>query len=631
MRNMDSRKYVVALMILLISFIFIVRLFYMQVIDDKWKDRAAEISENKVITQPARGVVYDRNKEKLISNVVFYDLRVVPNQAVGIDSVAFVKLLDISMEEYVKQMNAARKFSKRKSSEFLPQIPPDEFSAIAPELYKYPGFFEVERTLRVYPKSCGAHVLGYMNEVNDSDIVKNSYYKSGDFIGRIGVERSYETALRGQRGVKYYLQNSIGVETERYENGKYDTLAVQGKSITIGLDGELQAYCEKMMKNMLASVVAIEPSTGEILVMASSPGYDPNLLVGRRLGKNYMELEKDTLLPLRNRSVGSAYPPGSTFKLLMALIALQEGVATNETSLPCDKSLSGCHNHGSARGISDAVKMSCNPYFIQLTRRIIQQGKKTSHFADAAIGQDIWAKYVESFGIGTDLHVDFPGLAHGHVPNTNYYDNEFPSKEHPYGQYGWAFSTIYSNAIGQGEVLVTPLEMANIAAIMANRGYYYYPHFIREIEGEEIPAIYKQKNFTMVDAKHFEPVIDGMWRVVHEAGGTARLARLDSIAICGKTGTAENFKMINGKNMQMKDHSIFMGFAPKDNPKIAISVYIENTGFGGTWAAPFASLIIEKYITGFVSDTAKENRIMNAELIPDWSDVLPPKKPKNRR
>ena len=631
MRNMDNRKYVIALMVLLVSFIFTLQLFYMQVIDDKWKDRAAEISENKVITMPARGVVYDRNKEKIISNVVFYDLRVVPNQAINTDSAALIELLDISMEEYTKRMNVARNYSKKKSSEFLPQIPPNEFSAIAPELYKYPGFFEVERTLRIYPKNSGAHVLGYMNEVNDKDIAANPYYNSGDFIGRSGIERSYEEVLRGERGVKYYLQDAIGVETGRFENGKYDTLAKQGRSITLGLDWELQAYAEKLMKNMVASVVAIDPNTGEVLAMATSPNYDPNLLVGRRLGENYLTLEQDTMLPLRNRATGSAYPPGSTFKLLMALIGLQEGVVNVNSSFPCDKSLSGCHNHSTARGISDGVKMSCNPYFIQLTRRIVQQGKKKSYFADAAIGQDIWAKYVESFGIGQDLHCDFPGLTRGNVPNTNYYDTQFPSKEKPYGKFGWAFSTIYSNAIGQGEVLVTPLEMANIAAIIANRGYYYYPHFVREIEGAEVPEIYKQKNYTLVESQHFAPVIEGMWRVVHEGGGTARRAKIDSIPICGKTGTAENFKTIGGKRVQMIDHSIFMGFAPMDNPQIAISVYIENTGFGGTWAAPLASCIIEKYLTGTVADTAKEGRILRTNLMPDDTKILPPKKPKGQR
>ncbi len=622
--NNDSRKYVIALMVLLVSFIFTVRLFYMQVIDDQWKDRAAEISENKVVTQPARGVVYDRNKEKVISNVVYYDLRVVPNQAVGIDSVEFIKLLDISMDEYVKRMNAARKYSKRKSSEFVTQIPPDEFTLIAPELYKYPGFFEVERTLRVYPKKTGAHILGYMNEVNNADIEKNSYYKSGDFIGRMGVERTYEQQLRGQRGVKYYLQNAIGVETERYENGKYDTLAVQGKSITLGLDWELQAYGERLMQNKLGCVVAIEPASGEILAMVSAPSYDPNLLVGRRLGENYLELEKDTLLPLFNRAAGATYPPGSTFKLIMALVAMQEGVITPESGFPCIKSLVGCHNHGSAGSVSDAVKMSCNPYFYQITKKIIHQGKSSNGFKDAAIGLDVWSKYVQSFGIGTDLHIDFPGVMKGFVPTTAYYDKI-------YNQYGWQFETIYSICIGQGEVLVTSLEMANLTAIIANRGYYYYPHFIKEIEGEPVPEIYLQKNYTMVDSQYFNPVIDGMWRVVNEPGGTGGKARLDSIAICGKTGTAENFKVINGKRHQMTDHSIFSAFAPMDNPQIAIYVYIENTGFGGTWAAPLASLMIEKYLTGTVSDTTKENRILNANLIPDWSDIQPPKKPRSQR
>ena len=627
MREIENRKYVIALMIVLVSAIFIARLFYMQVLDDQWKVRAAEISENRITTYPARGIVYDRNKEKLISNQVFYDLQIIPDEAEGIDSVSLVKLLDISMGEYVKKMNAARKFSSEKPSELVRQIPPEEFSRIGPELYKYPGIFEVTRTLRMYPDNIAAHVLGYMNEVNDSDIARMPYYKSGDFIGRTGIERSYEEVLRGQRGVKYLLQNAFGVTTGNFEEGKYDTLAVQGRKITISIDSKLQAYGELLMKNKLGSIVAIEPKTGEILAMISSPSYDPNLLVGRRLGQNYMKLEGDTLLPLQNRATNSAYPPGSTFKLVMALIGLQEGVITNETSFPCQKSLVGCHNHPTAGDISSAVKMSCNPYFFMVGRKIIQQGKFPSHFRDAAAGLDIWAKYVESFGIGTDLHVDFPEMRRGHVPNTHYYNYEYPPPpQKPYGEYGWAYSTIYSNSIGQGEVLVTPLEMANIAAILANRGYFVYPHFIKEIEGSDIPEIYQQKNYTMVEAKHFEQVVDGMWRVVHEPGGTARRAKVDSLDVCGKTGTAENFRNIRGKREQFTDHSIFLAFAPRDNPQIAISVYIENAGFGGTWAAPLASLMIEKYITGEISDTAKENRIINENLIPDWSDIVKKKK-----
>lgn len=622
MRNTENRKYVIALIFVLIPITFIVRLFYMQVVDDKWKDRAAQISENKILTYPARGIVYDRNGEKIISNEIYYDIQVIPRKAKNTDSVSLTKLLGISMEVYTEKMNKARAYSYRKPSEIVRQIPPNEFAFIAPELYKYPGFFEVARTLRVYPKQIAAHLLGYMNEVSPGDIEKDAYYKPGDYIGRSGIEKMYEEQLRGQRGVKYYLQDAIGIATGEYENGKYDTLAVQGKNITLSIDWELQAYGEKLMQNKLGSIVAIEPATGEILAMISAPTYDPNLLVGRHLGENYGELQNDTLLPLQNRSMNSAYPPGSIFKTIMGLIGMQEGVVTENSSFPCNKSLAGCHSHPTAMGISDGVKMSCNPYFISLTRRIIQQGKDPSIFKDAAIGLDIWAKYVESFGIGIDLHTDFPGNVRGNVPNTNYYDNEFPSKSRPYGKHRWAFSTIQSIAIGQGEVLVTPMEMANLAAIMANRGYFYYPHFIKEIAGEEIPEVYREKNKTMVDAAYFEPVIDGMWRVVHEAGGTARRARLDSIAICGKTGTVENFKNINGKVYQLTDHSNFMAFAPMEKPQIAISVFIENSGFGGTWSAPLASLMIEKYITGTVQDTVKENRILNANLIPDENDII---------
>lgn len=617
MKNIDNRKYVIALIFVMIPLIFFVRLFYMQVVDDKWKERAAQISENKVITYPARGIVYDRNGKKLISNEVYYDIRVIPKQMdEEIDSFAFAELMDISIEEYSKKIQKAKDYSYRKSSEIVRQIPPDEFATIAPEMYKYPGFFEVERTLRIYPEPIAAHVLGYMSEVDSSDIKRDDYYYSGDLIGKSGIEKSYEKYLRGEKGVKYYLQDAIGVETDRYEDGKYDTLAQQGSNISLTIDAELQAYGEELMRNKRGSVVAIEPASGEILTMISSPTYDPNLLVGRRLGKNYGALAQDTTLPLQNRSTNSTYPPGSTFKLLMALIALQEGVVTEQSSFPCTKSLVGCHNHPTAQGISDGVKMSCNPYFYYLTKRIIQQGKFPSQFKDAAVGLDVWADYLKSFGLGADMNIDFPAIRNGFIPNTNFYNNDFPSKSNPYGEYRWAFSTIYSNSIGQGEVLVSPIEMANLACIMANRGYFYYPHFIKEIEDNEIPAIYTQKQQTKVDAAHFEPVIDGMWRVVHEAGGTARRARVDSLNICGKTGTAENFKIFNGKRFQMIDHSIFIAFAPRENPQIAVSVYIENSGFGGTWAAPLASCLIEKYITGEVKDTTKENRILDADLRP---------------
>jgi penicillin-binding protein 2 len=600
MDNTENRKYIVSLFFLIIGVIFLIRLGYMQLVDDQWKDRASQISENKIVTYPARGIVFDRNNNKLITNEIYYDLMVIPKKVKDIDSFAFAKLIGISIEEYSERMEKAKDYSYRKASEFEKQISPDDYALIGPELYKYPGFFEQERTLRKYPKKIAPHLLGYMNEVNADDIKKNPYYKSRDYIGRSGIEKQYEKVLRGERGVKYLLQDAIGITTGSYKDGKLDTAAITGKNITLGIDTDLQAYGELLMQNKLGSIVAIEPSSGEILAMVSAPSYNPNLLVGRNLGKNYGELQKDSLKPLLNRSAGSIYPPGSTFKLVMALVGMQEGVITENSGFPCTKSLVGCHNHPSAQTVEQAVKMSCNPYFYYVVRRIIQQGKHNSQFKDAAKGLDIWAKYVHSFGLGNKNETDLGGMARGLIPDKAYYDKI-------YGEYRWAYSTIYSICIGQGEVTVSPFEMANLAAIMANRGYYYHPHFIKDIGGEGVPLKYTEKNFTMVDTSYFPIVVNGMEKVVNEAGGTARRARIDSLVVCGKTGTAQN--------PHGEDHSIFIAFAPKDNPKIAISVYIENAGFGGTWAAPIASLLIEQYLNDSISNKKKEQRILDANLI----------------
>lgn len=602
MNNFDNRKFIISFLIVLIGIVFLFRLGYMQLVDDQWKERAAQISEDKIITYPARGVVYDRNNEILISNKVFYDLLVIPRDVKDIDSVAFCALLKIDIEDYSIRMSKARKYSKRKPSVFEKQISPDDFIAIGPELYKYPGFIEEERTLRSYPKPIGAHLLGYMNEVNNRDIKRSEYYRSGDYIGRSGIEKEYETVLRGERGVRYILRNAIGLTTGSYENGKYDTLAVQGKNIQIGIDAKLQAYGEQLMQNKIGCVVAIEPASGEILSLISSPTYDPNKLVGRNIGKNYAMLSKDSLKPFFNRAVMSTNAPGSTFKLIMSLIALQEGVVTESTSFPCTKSLVGCHNHPTAQGISDAVKMSCNPYYFYLVKRIIHQNKLPNAFKDAAMGLDSWERYVKSFGMGLKVKTDINGVATGHIPNRSFYDRI-------YGKNRWAFSTIYSIAIGQGEVLVNALEMANMAVIMANKGYYFQPHLIKKIENDTIRSSYKKRHYTLVESKHFNQVVDGMARVVNEPGGTASRARLDSIIVCGKTGTAQN--------PHGKDHSIFIAFAPKENPKIAIAVYIENAGFGGTWAAPIASLMIEQYLNGSIADKRirKEKRILEANLL----------------
>jgi len=602
MNNFDNRKFVIGFLFILIGVVFIFRLAYMQLIDDQWKDRAAQISENKIITYPARGIVYDRNRKLLIKNQVFYDLLVIPRKVKEIDSFALSNLLGIDIEDYTERMLDAKAYSTRKASIFEKQISPADYEKIGSELYKFPGFIEQERTLRAYPSHVGAHLLGYMNEVNDKDIDKDSYYKSGDYIGRSGIEKQYEQILRGQRGVKYILQDAIGRYTGSYEDGDYDTTAIPGKNIQLGIDLDLQTYGEKLMKNKRGSIVAIEPSTGEILCMISAPSFDPNLLVGRDLGKNYLKLSKDSLKPLLNRAAISSYPPGSTFKLLMSLIALEEGVITERSSFPCTKSLVGCHNHPTALNISDAIKMSCNPYFYYLVKRIIHQGKSSNPFEDAAIGLDILKNHTASFGIGSNLETDIIGMQKGIVPGRVYYDKW-------YGKNRWMFSTIYSISIGQGEVLVNPIEMANIAAIMANKGYYYHPHFIKSINNNAIPVIFKTKNHTDIKPKHYEKVVEGMARVVNEPGGTARRARMDSVVVCGKTGTAQN--------PHGEDHSIFIAFAPQDNPQIAISVYIENAGFGGTWAAPIASLMIEQYLNKTISAKSerKEQRILDANLL----------------
>lgn len=602
MNNFDNRKYIISFIFILIGIVFIFRLGYMQLVDNKWTDRAAQISENKIITYPARGIVYDRSGEILISNQVFYDLLVIPKQVKDIDSFAFTKLIGITIEEYTERLLEAKDYSYRKASIFEKQISPEDYDKIGPELYKYPGFFEQERTLREYPLSIGAHLLGYMNEVNRRDLNKDKFYKSGDYIGRSGIEKEYEKLLRGQRGVKYILQNAVGVNTGSYEDGQYDTAAVQGKNLTLGIDADLQAYGELLMQNKIGSIVAIEPSTGEILTMISSPTFDPNKLVGRKLSKNYRLLSKDSLKPLLNRSTTSTYPPGSTFKLIMSLIGLDQGVVNIGTGFPCTKSLVGCHNHPNAKSISDAVKMSCNPYFYYLVKRIIHQNKVDNPFEDAAIGLDIWKEKVQSFGIGVDLKTDFGGINKGYIPGSDYYNRI-------YGKRSWAFSTIYSICIGQGEVLVSPLEMTNFVAIMANRGYYYRPHLVKHIIDSTISNDFTEKVFVDIDSKHFNPVVEGMARVVNESGGTASQARLDSIIVCGKTGTAQN--------PHGADHSIFIAFAPLDNPKIAISVYIENAGFGGTWAAPIAGLMIDKFLNDSISkkNIRKEKRILDANLL----------------
>ncbi len=614
--NFEGRRYVIITFMLLVGVIYSFRLFYMQVIDDTWKLRAQEIAEKRKEIIPARGVVFDRNGQKIVSNKTYFNLMMVEDKIKDLDTVAFAKLIGWTVEEVRSRFKEIREgegtyynkhsgkrtsnYQKVRAYPFIKELTLEEISKIAPHLEKFPGFYEEVTSMRSYPFRGGANILGYLAEVNGDEIEKDEFYRPGSNIGRAGLEKYYENELRGYKGVKYVVTSALNNAIESYAGGKYDTTAVQAAPLTLGLDMLIQTYGEELMKNKKGCIVAIEPSTGEILAMISSPSFDPNLLVGNRNIKlNYPNLLKDPTKPLFPRPLAAEYPPGSIFKLVQSLIGLQEGVITPSSGFACDKSVVGCHGHPSASSIQEAVQYSCNPYYYAVVRRIIQQNKKSSLFEDAEIGLNRWNEYMQSFGLGKRLEADVFGERPGLIPNSAYYDKW-------YGHHRWAFSTIRSISIGQGEVKLTPIQMANIAAIIANKGWFYTPHFVKSI-GESGPLEkFKTMHKTMVEAKHFVPVIEGMRRVVNENGGTARMARLEDIVICGKTGTVQN--------PHGEDHSVFIAFAPMDNPKIAIAVFVENAGFGGTWAGPIASLMIEKYLKRRVTDMAKEKRILEAVL-----------------
>jgi penicillin-binding protein 2 len=491
-------------------------------------------------------------------------------------------------------------YQKVRPYPFIKEMTLDEIANIAAHLEEFPGFYEEVTSMRSYTYANGANIFGYLSEVYREEIEADNFYKAGDNMGRAGIERFYEKDLRGQKGIRYIVTSALNNDVESYMEGKYDTIAKQGPNMNLGIDIELQAYGEKLLKGKRGCVVAIEPATGEILALVSAPSFDPNLLVGKRnISRNYPSLARDPQKPLYPRPLAAQYPPGSIFKLLQSLIALQEGVITPESGFPCNKSMVGCHDHPYAGNLPDAIKFSCNPYYYAVTKRIIQQGKDKNNFIDAEIGLNIWAKYMKSFGLGYKYDTDITGLTSGSIPDSKYYDKW-------YGHHRWAFSTIRSISIGQGEIQLTPLQMANVGAMIANKGWFYTPHFVKSIGKNGPLEQFKKRHVTMVDPKHFDVIHEGMRRVVYVDGGTGRQARLKDITVCGKTGTVQN--------KPKKDHAVFLAFAPMHNPKISIVVFIENAGFGGTWAAPIAGLMIEKYLKGTVTDTVKEKRMLDAVL-----------------
>jgi penicillin-binding protein 2 len=626
--NTDGRKYVILVFIGLVGAAYLLRLFFMQVVDDSWKLRAQEIAEKRKEITPPRGIIFDRKGKKIVTNRSYYNLMVKEADIRDLDTAAFAKLLGWTPQQVKYRFYEIRKkegkylnphtgklqenYQKERAYPFIKELTNEDIARIAPHLDKFPGFYESLTSMRSYPFAGGANIFGYLSEVNQEEIEQDKFYKPGDNIGRAGLERIYEKELRGRKGIKYIVTSALNNAIESYAGGKYDTLAKPGPALTLGVDIDLQVYGEKLMVNKRGCIVAIEPSTGEILALVSAPSFDPNLLVGRKnIGEYYPKLAVDEGKPLFPRPLAAEYPPGSTFKLLQALIGLQEGVITPESGFPCTKSMVGCHNHPNANNLPDGIKHSCNPYFYYVVRRIIQQGKKRNIFQDAEIGLDKWSKYMASFGLGKKFDTDITGLRSGLIPNPAYYDKW-------YGHNGWAFSTIRSISIGQGEVKMTPLQMANIGCIIANRGWYYTPHFLHSIGDKGTLPQFSERHKTMIEAPNFAPVVEGMRRAIHEPGGTGKRADLSKqgIIVCGKSGTAQN--------PAGEDHSIFLAFAPMEKPKISIIVFVENAGFGGVWAAPIASLMIEKYMRGTITDKEKEKRILEANLL----NVKPKQKPK---
>ncbi|MCR5588997.1 MAG: penicillin-binding protein 2 [Bacteroidales bacterium] len=583
----SDRGRVVRLIFIIVGALFIGRLAMLQLFDPKYRDLAKRQSLRNVTQYPARGFIYDRHGELLVHNEAVYDLMVIPRMVKDLDTAYFCRCLGMEREDFEQRMEKARKYSPYSASIFMKQISKQEYAKFENKMFRFKGFYISQRTLRIYDRPIAAQVLGYVGEVDQGDLDRDSYYKRGDYIGKSGLEKSYEAVLRGTKGQKIMHVDVHNREIGPYRNGAMDTMPVEGCNLYTTLDADLQTYAEELMANKRGCVVAIEPSSGEVLAMVSAPTYDPNLLVGRIRGKNYLMLNTDLGKPMLNRALMGQYPPGSIFKVAQAMTALDLGVITPGTGFVCDKH-PGCHNHPSARSVREAIKMSCNPYFYQVYRRVIQQGKYRSNTKDSRYGLTVWREYMLRFGFGQKLDIDLPktGMSSGTIPDTAYYDRW-------YGRDGWAFSTIYSNSIGQGEVTVVPIQMANLAAIVANHGWYITPHVVRFYGTDSIQdEKYKIHHETGIKKEYFDIAADGMFDVVHVAGGTARRARVDGLDICGKTGTAENYG---------NDHSVFIAFAPKNNPKIALAVYVENAqGGGGTWAAPIAGLIIEKYLNGEV-------------------------------
>lgn len=600
------RQFLLFISVVIVGLLFTARLFYLQVYASDSYSLYEDNAIRKVFKYPKRGFVYDRNGELLVANQPSYDVMVIPREVKPLDTLEFCQLLKIDKEQFKKQFEKAKNYSYRLPYVFVSQLSKEDYAILQEKMRKYEGFYIQKRSLRQYETTIGANVLGDIGEVNNAIINKDPYYKMGDLIGKQGVESSYENILRGKKGIEFIQKDRFNRNIGPYKNGEYDTVPKPGKDITITIDAKLQAYGELLMQNKRGGVIAIEPQTGEILAMISAPTYDPNSLVGRKRSKNFTKLYYDTIAkPLFNRSLQGVYEPGSPFKLLTGLIALQEGAIDTSEKITCYRGYKygnrfmKCHCvSGTRNDIVSAIEKSCNAYFASTYRRILDKN------GNASTGIDRWSEHLKSFGLGAFLNNDLSVGQPGRIPDRKYYSRIYPN----------TFYSTYtiSNSIGQGEVATTPIQLANMVAAIANKGYYFTPHIIKSISGDTIPSKYKTPNYTTIDKKHFDPVIEGMYEVYNK--GTARFLKVDGIDICGKTGTVENFTKIDGVRTQLTDHSIFVAFAPKDNPKIAIAVFVENGYWGSRFAGKIASLMIEKHIKGEISRTDLEHWLLTHSL-----------------
>ena len=618
-----QKSFLLYFLITIVGIVFIGRLFQLQIIKGESYDPLNNAAVKTIFDYPERGYIYDRNGVLLVANQLSYDVMIQPNKVKDIDTLEFCKLLKIDIEDFIKRYNKASKYASYLPSVFLKQLAKEDFAFLQEKLHKYDGFFIQKRVIRKYPINAAANVLGYIGEVNEQLAKKNTYYQAGELIGKDGIEKQYEIFLRGIKGKKFFNRNNLNIITGSFKNGEQDTLAYRGKDLTLTLDIKLQQYAQKLMIGKRGGIVALEPSTGEILALVTAPSYDPNMLVGRNRSKNSSILmdPKSLEKPTYDRGLKASYPPGSPFKIMNALIGLQEGVISEQTSFYCyngyrygnrKNEFMGCHCDIFGRPIQlkTAISKSCNSYFANTYKRIVEKNKNPS------LGLDNWSAHVKSFGLGNYLGYDLPQGSPGLIPTGKYYDQMY--------RYSWNASTNISNAIGQGEVQTTPIQLANFTAAIANKGYFFTPHILKNIDKRPIEnASFTDKKQTTIDKKHFSPVVDAMYEVFKT--GTGKWSQVKGIEICGKTGTSENYTVVNGKRIKLEDHSILVAFAPKDNPKIAIAIFVENGGYGSRIAAPITSLMIEKYLNGVISEATmhRETSMLNISLQEEYNKLIP--------